>query len=245
MNLSTLSKLSPRTILLGLAGAAMFGVFALVVAVIVIWRSTEWDSGSLAKVADATAALVSRSGEHATRALEGTQGTMAVAEAARALEEARTSFDRTRDALTDPQAALASVADVAVQDVTRAVAATAAAAAPALLDRVDAMALNSSAGPDPQPWPKGLALRQTQYRQAGAVTEYAYVALAPGFDLAQLRQQLIALGYVEQVLAKNGSALEAVYRGERQLFLTATLRDGRQHINIRDLPIAGEEQPGP
>lgn len=245
MNLSKLSKLSPRNIILGLAGAALLGMFALVVAVVVIWRSTEWNSGALAKMADSAAALVSQSGEHATRALEGTHGTVAVAEAARALEDARTSFDRTRDALADPQAALASVADVAVQDVTRAVAVTAAAAAPALAERVDAMVLNSSAGPDPRPWPKGLALRQTQYRQAGEVTEYAYVALAPGFDLGQMRQKLIALGYVEQVLAQNQSALEAVYRGERQLFLTATLRDGRQHINVRDLPMAGGEQPGP
>ncbi|MCX7042765.1 MAG: hypothetical protein NT117_08820 [Gammaproteobacteria bacterium] len=244
MNLSKLSKLSPRTIVLGLAGAAVFGMLAIVVAFIVIWRSTEWNSAALAKMADATVAMVSGSGEHATRVLEGTQGAAAVTEAARALEDARTSFDRTRDALADPQAALASAADGAIQDATRAVAATAATAAavaPALADRVDAMALNSSTGPDPQPWPKGLALRQTQYRQAGEVTEYAYVALAPEFDLGQMRQKLIALGYVEQVLAQNRSALEVMYRGERQLFLTATLRDGRQHINIRDLPIAGGE----
>jgi len=238
MNLSKLSRLSPRTIVLGLAGAAVFGMLAIVVAFIVIWRSTEWNSAALAKMADATVAMVSGSGEHATRVLEGTEGAAAVTEAARALEDARTSFDRTRDALADPQAALASAADVAVQDVTRAVAASAAAAAPALAERVDAMAFNSSTGPDPQPWPKGLALRQTQYRQAGEVTEYAYVSLAPEFDLGQMRQKLIALGYVEQVLAQNRSALEVMYRGERQLFLTATLRDGRQHINIRDLPIA-------
>jgi len=100
MNLSTLSKLSPRTILLGLAGAAMFGVFALVVAVIVIWRST---SGF--RLACQSGGRHCRAGlpvgRARDRALEGTHGTMAVAEAARALEDARTSFDRTRDALAD------------------------------------------------------------------------------------------------------------------------------------------------
>lgn len=194
---------------------------------------------------DATVGVVSQSGEYATRALEETQGAMAVTEATRALEDAKTSFERTRDALADPEAVLARAADVAVQDVTSKVAATAAAAAPAMAERLEALALNSSAGPDPKPWPKGLALRQTEYRQAGTVTEYAYVALAPGFDLRQMRQELIALGYAEHVLVQDRSALEAVYRGDRQLFLTATLRDGRQYISVRDVPMAGQEQPRP
>ena len=247
-----ISKLPRRTILLGLAGAVVLGMSALVVVVlIVIGRFTEWGSVALDRVTDATVGVVSQSGEYATRALEETQGAMAVTEATRALEDAKTSFERTRDALADPEAVLARAADVAVQDVTlkvaatAAVAATSAAAAPAMAERLEALALNSSAGPDPKPWPKGLALRQTEYRQAGTVTEYAYVALSPGFDLSQMRQELIALGYVEHVLVQDRSALEAVYRGDRQLFLTATLRDGRQYISVRDVPMAGQEQPRP
>lgn len=243
------SRISRRTLLVGLLGVATLVLLALAVVVaLAMGRLSEWGSTALDKVMGATATVVAQSGDEATRVLEETKGAIAGTEAARALQDARTSVERTREALADPRAALDRAVDGAIdsatQDVTRSVAlataaatAAAAAAAPAVTDRIDAAtdALNALAGPDPQPWPQGLALRQTQFRQDGAVAEYAYVSLAPGFDLAGMRRDLAALGYVEHVLALDASKLEAMYRGERQLLLAATLRDGLHHITVRDV----------
>ncbi|MCX7034705.1 MAG: hypothetical protein NT046_12210 [Arenimonas sp.] len=243
------SRVSRRTLLVGFLGAAALALIALVVvAVLAVGRLSEWGSAAIDKVSGATATVVAQSGEEATRVLEETKGAIAGTEAAQALQDARTSVEQARDALADPQAALDRAVDGAIdsatQDVTRSVAvaaaaatAAAAAAAPAVNERIDAAtgALNALAATDPQPWPQGLALRQTQFRQDGAVAEYAYVALAPGFDLAGMRRQLVELGYVEHVLALDASTLEAMYRGDRQLLLTATLRDGLQHITVRDV----------
>ena len=250
-------RISRRTLLVGLIGAMMLAAVALVVVVVLVMgRFTEWGSAALDRLTGATATVVAQSGGEATRVLEETQGAIAGSEAARALQDARTSVERARAALADPQAAFDRAVDGAIdsatQDVTRSAAvaaaaatAAAAAAAPAVTGRIDAAtgALNALAGTDPQPWPKGLALRRTQFRQDGAVAEYAYVSLAPGFDLAGMRRQLTALGYVEHVLALDASTLEAMYRGERQLLLTATLRDGLHYITVRDVtapvPAAG------
>ncbi len=245
----TTSGISRRTLLVGLIGALTLALVALVlVVVLAMGRLSDWGSAALDKVTGATASVVAQSGEEAARVLEETKGAMAGSEAARALQDARTSVERTREALADPQAALGRAVDGAIdsatQDVTRSVAvaaaaatAAAAAAAPAVTERIDAAtgALNALAGTDPQPWPQGLALRQTQFRQDGAVAEYAYVSLAPGFDLDGMRRQLVALGYAEHVLALDASTLEAMYRGERQLLLTATLRDGLHYITVRDV----------
>lgn len=250
------SRVSGRTLLVGIIGAITLALLALVVVVILVMgRLTEWGSAAIDKVTGATATVVAQSGEEATRMLEETTGAIAGTEAARALQDARTSVERTREALADPQAALDRAVDGAIdsatQDVTRSVAvataaaaAAAAAAAPEVTGRIDAAtdALNALAATDPQPWPQGLALRQTQFRQDGAVAEYAYVSLAPGFDLAGMRRELATLGYVEHVLALDATTLEAMYRGERQLLLTATLRDGLHHIAVRDVTAAA---PGP
>jgi hypothetical protein len=254
-------RVSRRTLLVGLIGAMTLALVALVVIVVLVMgRLGDWGSAAIDKVTGATATVVAQSGEEATRMLEETKGAIAGTEAARALQDATTSVERTREALADPQAALDRAVDGAInsatQDVTRSVAAAtaaataaaaaaAAAAAPAVTERIDAAtgALNALAAVDPKPWPQGLALRQTQFRQDGAVAEYAYVSLAPGFDLAGMRRELAALGYVEHVLALDATTLEAMYRGERQLLLTATLRDGLHHITVRDVtapvPAAG------
>jgi F0F1-type ATP synthase membrane subunit b/b' len=243
------SRISRRTLLAGFIGAVTVALLAMVVVVVLaMGRLSEWGSTALDKVMGATATVVAQSGEEATRVLEETKGAIAGTEAARALKDARTSVERTREVIADPQAAIERAVDGAIdsatQEVTRSVAvaaaataAAAAAASPAVTGRIDAAAdaLNSLAGPDPQPWPRDLALRQTQFRQDGAVAEYAYVSLAPEFDLAGMRRDLAALGYVEHVLALDASTLEAMYRGERQLLLTATLRDGLHHIIVRDV----------
>jgi lysylphosphatidylglycerol synthetase-like protein (DUF2156 family) len=245
----TTSGISRRTLLVGLIGALTLALVALVlVVVLAMGRLSEWGSAAIDKVTGATATVVAESGDEATRVLEETKGALAGTEAARALQDARASVERTREALADPQAALDRAVDGAIdsatQDVTRSVAAAAAAttaaaaaAAPAVAGRIDeaTRTLNALAGTDPQPWPQGLALRQTQFRKDGAMAQYAYVSLAPEFDLAGMRRQLVALGYVENVLALDASTLEAMYRGERDLLLTATLRDGLHHITVRDV----------
>lgn len=252
------SRVSRRTLLVGLVGTLALGLLALVVVVIlVLGRLGEWGSAAIDKVSDATATVVAQSGDEATRVLEESKDAIAGTEAARALQDARTSVERTREALADPQAALDRAVDGAIDSATRevtdsvavaaAAATAAAAAAPEVTERLDAAtdALSALAGSDPQPWPKGLALRQTQFRQEGAVAEYAYVALAPGFDLEGMRRELVALGYVEHVLALDASTLEAMYRGDRQLLLTATLRDGLQHITVRDVTVPASAPPAP
>ena len=90
----------------------------------------------------------------------------------------------------------------------------------------------------PAAWPEGLALTQVHYRQVGDVTEYSYVAEASSFELQALREQLIDLGYAEHVMAEGEGMLEAVYRGERQLLLSATTRDSEQRIDVREVPRA-------
>lgn len=253
------SRVSRRTLLVGLVGTLALGLLALVVVVtLVLGRLGEWGSAAIDKVSDATATVVAQSGDEATRVLEESKDAIAGTEAARALQDARTSVERTREALADPQAALDRAVDGAIDSAARevtdsvavaaaAATAAAAAAAPEVTERLDAAtdALNALAGSDPQPWPKGLALRQTQFRQEGAVAEYAYVALAPGFDLDGMRRELVALGYVEHVLALDASTLEAMYRGDRQLLLTATLRDGLQHITVRDVTVPASAPPAP
>lgn len=253
------SGISRRTLLFGFIGAVTIALLALVVVVVLaVGQVGAWGSAALDRFTGATATAVAQSGQEATRVLEETKGAIAGTEAARALLDARTAVERAQEALADPQAALDRAVDGAVdaasRDVSRSVAvaaataaAAAAAAAPAVTQRINEAtgALNALAGTDPQPWPQGLALRQTQFRQQGTVAEYSYVALAPEFDLDGMRRQLVALGYVEHVLALDASTFEAMYRGDRQLLLTATLRDGLQHLNVKDVTGPAASPPAP
>ena len=220
------SNTARRTLLLGLAA----GVLALIaVALFTLWQLSAWGSGALSKVTDATMAAVSQSPD-----------------AARALDSARTTVADARGAVAEPEAALNRAADAATQAVARTVAAAAGAAGPVVSERVQSAMrpLASMARQDPKLWPDGLALRQLHYRQSGAVTEYWYAAAA-GFKLPQLREQLVALGYAEHVIAEGEGTLEAVYRRDRQLLLSATTRDGRQYIDVRELPLALPARPDP
>ena len=255
-----LSNPSHRTLLLALAGALGLGVLALVVAAAVaLWHLTEWGSGAISKVTDATVAAVAPFREDAARAIADAKGaavTTAAAvalsreEAAGALEEAKASIATTREraaqALAQPQVALQRAADDAATDLTRSLAAAALAVAPVVSQHADSAArsLNALASRDPQAWPAGLALKQTHVREVGEMTEYAYVASEPTFQLAQLREQLRQIVYTEQVTAEGEGWLEAVYRGERQLLLSATTREGLQHIDVREVPLAEPAKSG-
>ncbi len=249
-----------RTILVGFAASLVLGVLALVViAGFALWQLTEWGSVALDKVTDSTVAAVSQSREDATRVLADAKGTVATTvaavaiskqEAARALEEAKASVATTREqaaqALGEPEAALQRAADAAIGDVSRSLAAAAAAMAPVVSEHATtaARSLGALAGRDPAPWPQGLSLKQVHFRKVGGVTEYAYVAVVPDFQLKQLREQLVELGYTEHLLSEGQGSLEALYRGKQQLLLSATTRDGRQHIDVREVPLAVAEQSG-
>ncbi|MBW8368923.1 MAG: hypothetical protein K0M70_13830, partial [Arenimonas sp.] len=114
------SRVSRRTLLVGVFGTLALGMLALVVVVVLaMGRLSEWGSAALDKVTGATATVVAQSGEEATRVLEETKGAIAGTEAARALQDARTSVERTREALADPQAALDRAVDGAIDSATR------------------------------------------------------------------------------------------------------------------------------
>lgn len=244
-------NLSRRTLLVGLAGLLAFGLLALVAVVVALGSLLGWGSSALEKVTNATTAVVAQTREEATRELEKAKGDVAAAvataatsseEAAKALEDARTTVAGAREVLAEPEAALDRVTEAVAVDLERSAAAAAAAALPVLSERADAAnrALNALAGPDPASWPTGLALRQTHYHQGKTVTEYAYVA-TEGFRLTQLRERLVAQGYTEHVIAEGSGALEAVYRGNQQLLVSATPRDGRLLIEVREIPLAVED----
>lgn len=250
-----------RTILIAFAGTLVLGVLALVVlSAFALWRLTEWGSGAIDKVTDATVAAVSLSREEATRVLEDAKGSFATSvaavalskeEAARALQDAKASVattrERAKEALANPEGAVQRAADAAAQDVSRTLAAAVAAVAPVVSGHAESAArsLEALAARDPTSWPEGLALKQTHFRQLGGVTEYAYVAVVPDFRLNELRAQLVDLGYTEHVIAEGEGSLEAVYRGDHQLLLSATTRKGRQHIDVREVPLAVTDQSGP
>ena len=246
-------NLSRRTLLLGIAGLLAVGLLAIVAVVFALGSLLGWGSTALDKVTDATAAVVAQTREEATRELEKAKGDVAAAvataatsseEAARALEEARTTVADAREALAEPQAALNRVTDAVALDLERSAAAAAAAALPVLSERADAAnrALNALAGPDPTSWPTGLALRQIHYRKGERATEYAYVA-TEGFTLGQLRERLVEQGYAEHVIAEADGALEAVYRADRQLVLSASTRDGQQYLDVREMALAVPASP--
>ncbi|WP_156968979.1 hypothetical protein [Arenimonas metalli] len=246
-------NLSRRTLLVGLAGLLALGLLVLVAVVFALGSVMGWGTAALDKVTDATTAAVAQTREDATRELEKAKSDVAAAvataatsseEATRALEDARTAVAGARDALAEPEAALNRVTDAVTLEAERAAAAAVVAAAPVLAERADAAGrvLDALAGPDPELWPKGLPLRQVHYRKGESVTEYGYEA-TEGFDLAQMREQLVALGYTEHVIAEGGDALEAVYRGPQQLVLSASLREGRQVIDVREAPLAVPAKP--
>jgi hypothetical protein len=233
---------------MGVVGLLAVGLLALMAVVFALGSLLGWGSSALDKVTVAAAAVVAQTREEATRELEKAKGEVAAAvataavsseEAARALDEAKTTIAGAREALVEPEAALNRATEAVAMEVERTAAAAAAAALPVLSERVDAAgrALEPIAGPDPTAWPQGLALRQIHYRKGERATEYAYVA-TEGFDLAQLRARLLAQGYSEHVIAEADGALEAVYRGERQLVLSVSTRNGHQHLDVREMALA-------
>jgi predicted negative regulator of RcsB-dependent stress response len=246
-------NLSPRTILVCVAGLLAVGLVLVAGLVLALVGFMGWGATALEKVNVATSAVVSQAREEATRELDQAKDEVAAAvatatssseEAARALQDASTTVAGVREALAEPEAALNRVTDAVAQEVERTAVAAAAAAVPVLSEQAESAkrALDALSGPDPAAWPEGLALRQLDYRKGERVTEYAYVA-TEGFDLAGMREQLVALGYAEHVIAEGGGGLEAVYRGDRQLVLSAFTRDGQQYIDLQETELAAPPSP--
>lgn len=257
----TTVTLGRRTMLIAIA-ATLAGVVLAVVIVgaIAVWRLTEWGTTALDKATDAAVAAVEPLRQDAARVIEDSKGAVAATAAAVALTKEQATRElgdakaavgeakaRAAQAMTEPQAVLRDVTQDATQEATRALAAAAAAAAPAIDEGVDAATrvLDSSLPRDPEAWPKNLALRQVHYRRTGDVSEFSYLAVVPGFHLDALRKQLIEAGYEEHVIAQGEGSLEAVYRGKRQLLLSATTREDQQHIDVREVPLTVTDKAGP
>ncbi len=220
------SKHAGRSVVATLLGAAALIVLLLVViAVVALQRFSAWGTTALDQVTDATTAAVSQSRD----------------EAARALTEARQRLASTRDratqAVAEPEQALNRAADAAADEVTRGLSAAAAAVSGRVASA--SQILDSVAGPDPQPWPTDALLRQTHYLSTAAATEYGYISTMPDFPLARLRELLVGMGYVEHVISERDGALEALYRRDQQLLLSASKQaDGRLRVDVREMPLA-------
>ncbi len=263
-------KSNRRGILFGIVGIVAVTILALVVvSAVAVWHLTEWGTQALTSVTES----VSQSRQEATRAIEDAKATVATSreraaevlvepqtalqrataaatqDAARILADARATVDQTRDraaeVLAEPQLAIDRAVDAAGQEATRSLAATAAAASAAVTAKMDSVtrAVTTVAGRDPQLWPSALPVRQVGFREAGAVAEYTYVAESDGFQVSELRRELLGLGYAEQVIGERDGSLEALYRADRQLLVEAATRDGRLHIEVRETPLAAEAAP--
>ncbi len=245
---------SRRPLLIGIAATLAFGVIAVVVlTAVVLWRLTEWGSETVNQLTEAATAVVAPLREDAQRAVTETKATVANSVAAvanpqeelrRAVADASSSVaqvkERAAQVLGEHEAVVRNLGEATAQDASQTVAAAAASIAPVVAGHLEAaQALIPRVARDPTTWPEGLALKQIHYRQAGDVTEYSYLAAVPAFDLKTLREQLIGLGYAEHVLAEGEGTLEAVYRGEHQLLLSATTLGSEQRIDVRELPKAG------
>lgn len=112
----TTSPGARRTVLLGLAGVSVLGIFALVgVALFALWHLLGWSSGALDRVTDATMASVAATREESARELGKAKAEVAAtvgavaqsnAEVARAMEEARVAVGAAEAVIADPEAAL-------------------------------------------------------------------------------------------------------------------------------------------
>ena len=266
-------KSNRRGILFGIVGIAAVTIIALiVVSAVAVWRLTEWGTQTLTSVTDSTLTAIAQSRQEATRALEDAKATVATTreratevlaepqtalqrataaatqDAKRIFADARATVDQTRhraaEVLAQPQVAIDRAVDAVGQEASRNLAATAAASSAVVTAKMDSVtrAATAVAGRDPQLWPSALPVRQIGFRDAGSVTEYTYVAES-GFQVSELRQQLLGLGYAEQIIGERDGSLEALYRAERQLLVEASTRDGRLHIDVRETPLAAEAPP--
>jgi hypothetical protein len=246
-----------RRLLLGVAAGFVFAIVALTIgAGFALWRLTAWGTTALDEVTDATVAAVEPLQQDAVRALQESKGAVATTMAAFVLDKEQAirrlgdaeavvsdAEARIAQALGDPSAALRDATHDVAEEASRALVAAAAAvhgAGSAVSPGEDA-----SASRKPEAWPEGHALRQVHYRRVGDAAEFRYVADAPGFRLDPLRQQLIEAGYEEDVISEREGSLEAVYRGERALLLSVTLRGDRTHIDVREVPLVRGDRHGP
>ncbi len=224
------SKHAGRSVVATLLGvAALIVLLLVVIAAVALQRFSAWGTTALDKVTDATTAVVSQSRD----------------EAARALTEARQRLASTRDratqAVAEPEQALNRVADAAADEVTRSLSAAATAVSGGMASA--SQILDSVAGPDPHPWPTDALLRQTHYLSTATATEYGYISTMPDFPLARLRELLVGMGYVEHVISERDGALEALYRRDQQLLLSASKQaDGRLRVDVREMPVAPSPQ---